>query len=114
MTTGAITDAPGEVQWVTLIRGITTQAISVVETLNRAHWMVSANGIDELIAAAAPGGAVGRSGISKEHAAALQILQQSFAAYLNTPVTIGQNADGSDLQLTPLQILFRQWPLPIT
>ena len=92
--------------WYAQIGSIVQVAIQVVEALSRAQLIYEANELEALIAATTAGHAVSGASISREQAEALNLLIGSFAVYLNTPMAAGQ--------LMPIQVLFRQWPAPMS
>jgi hypothetical protein len=105
MSIGNATSISPEMGWYQMIAGVVTTAIQVVETLNRARLVFDANDLQQLIEAAEEGHAVGMSSMTKEQAAALSLLINTLAAYLNTPM-----AEGG---LKPIQVLYRQWAAPV-
>ena len=97
--------APSQ-QWYQAIAGIVTTAITVVETLQRAGLVFDANNLQDKIDAATAGHAVEGSTMTKEQATVLKQLIDTFGVYLNTPM-----AEGG---LKPIQVLYRQWPQPLS
>lgn len=113
MTTTYATNIPTDAtggsptqQWFQMIAGVVATAIQVTETLQRARLVFDANDLAQLIEQTEAGHAVPGSSMTKEQAQALQLLTDTFAVYLNTPMVEGG--------LKPIQVLYRQWPLPIT
>src|SRR5882672_761409 len=88
---------PPTQQWYSMIGSIVATAITVVETLTRASLVYEANDLQQLIDATTAAHAVEGSTMTKEQAAALSLLINSLAAYLNTPMSEGG--------LKPIQVL---------
>lgn len=88
---------------------LTTQILGTLEQsydqIARPLRLWERNNLADLVASTPPQSAVGDSGLTREQVIARSVVFQSLLAWLQTPVTVGQDEQGQPLALTPLDLL---------
>jgi hypothetical protein len=92
-------------EWEVLMRHIGALAESAIDSTARPDRIWRENGLEQLITNTAPGDVVGDSGYTREGALAARRFVEEFMAWAATEITVTTLPDGTEVRMSPLQIL---------
>ena len=92
-------------EWATLVAQFRTSAETLLDSLNRPLRIWQRNQLEAFTAACAPGAIVGDSGLTKEQVTGANVHFQGLLTWLNTPVQIGVDAEGTPILQSPIDFL---------
>jgi len=93
-------------EWEALMRGIGALVEQAIDSTARPERLWIENGLAALIEATAHGERVGDSGYTREAALGARVFVQAFmTTFAVTPLLVDTLPDGTEIRLTPLQLL---------